>query len=97
MANTKPDRSPKKTTAASEVEIEANRRAARLDAAEVVEGLRKLAKQKAARKAHPLGPPWHRAPPCESEPSSDSELPTFGRGERGSRQPAGGTCYNMRT
>jgi hypothetical protein len=33
------------------VEIEANRRAARQMAVEVVEGLRKLAREKAARKA----------------------------------------------
>ena len=43
--------SPKKAIAASEVEIEANRRAARQMAAEVVEGLRKVAQKKAALKA----------------------------------------------
>jgi hypothetical protein len=51
IANTKPDGSPKQSTAASEVEIEANRRAARQDVEEAVEGLRKLAQQKASRKA----------------------------------------------
>jgi hypothetical protein len=51
IANTSLDESPKKAIAASEIEIEANRRAARQMAAEVVEGLRKLAQQKAARKA----------------------------------------------
>src|ERR1035438_8036509 len=51
IANTSLDESPKKAIAASEVEIEANRRAARQMAAEVVEGLRKLAQQKASRKA----------------------------------------------
>ena len=51
IMNTSPHGSPKKSTAASAVEIEANRRAARLDAKEMVEGLRKLAQQKAARKA----------------------------------------------
>jgi hypothetical protein len=51
IANTTPDGSPKKTTAASEVEIEANRRAARQDAEEAVAGLRKLALQKASRKS----------------------------------------------
>jgi hypothetical protein len=51
LANTKPDGLPKKSTAAFDVEIEANRRAARLDAEEAVEGLRKLAKQKSSRKA----------------------------------------------
>ena len=51
IANTKPDGSPKKSTAVSVVEIEANRRAARLDVEEAVEGLRKLAQQKASRKA----------------------------------------------
>ena len=51
IANTSLDESPKKAIAASEVEIEANHRAARQMAAEVVEGLRKLAQQKAARKA----------------------------------------------
>jgi hypothetical protein len=51
IANTSPDGSPKKATAASDVEIEANRRAARQIAVEVVAGLRKLAQQKASRKA----------------------------------------------
>jgi hypothetical protein len=51
MTNTEADGSPKKSTAASEIEIEANRRAARQDIVEVVEGLRKLAQQKANRKA----------------------------------------------
>ena len=51
IANTNLDESPKKTTAASGVENEANRRAARQMAVEVVEGLRKLAQQKASRKA----------------------------------------------
>jgi hypothetical protein len=51
MPNTKPAGSPKKTIAVSAVEIEANRRAARQDVKEVVEGLRKLAQQKASRKA----------------------------------------------
>ena len=51
IANTAPDGSPKKSTAASEVEIKANRRAARQDAEEAVAGLRKLALQKAPRKA----------------------------------------------
>ena len=51
IANTKTDGLPKKAAAASEVEIEANRRAARQMAVEVVEGLRKLAQQKASGKA----------------------------------------------
>ena len=51
IANTSPDGSPKESTSVSEVEIEANRRSARLDVAEVVEGLRKLAREKASRKA----------------------------------------------
>lgn len=51
ITNTRLDGSPKEPSAASEVEIEANRRAARQMAAEVVEGLRKLAQQKASRKA----------------------------------------------
>jgi len=51
IANTTPDQSPKKTTAASDVENEANRLAADQMAAEVVEGFRKLAQQKASRKA----------------------------------------------
>ena len=51
IANTSLDESPKKATAASDFEIEANRRAARQMAVEVVEGLRKLAQQKASRKA----------------------------------------------
>ena len=51
IASTTPDGSPKIATAAFAVEVEANRRAARQDAVEVVEGLRKLAQQKAARKA----------------------------------------------
>jgi hypothetical protein len=51
IANTTPDGSPKKTTAASGVEIEANRRAARQDAEEAVAGLRKLALQKDSRKS----------------------------------------------
>ena len=51
IANTSLDGSAKRATAASDVENEANRRAARQMAKEVVEGLRKLAKQKAARKA----------------------------------------------
>ena len=38
MPNTKPAGSPKKTIAVSAVEIEANRRAARQDVKEVVEG-----------------------------------------------------------
>jgi hypothetical protein len=50
-SNTKQAESAKRPTAASDVENEANRRAARQMAKEVVEGLRKLAKQKAARKA----------------------------------------------
>ncbi len=49
--NTKPDGSAGKSTTASDLEIEANRRAARQMAEEVVEGLRKLAKQKASNKA----------------------------------------------
>ena len=48
--NTKPDASPKKPTAVSAVSIEANRRAARLDAKEMVEGFRRLARQKASRR-----------------------------------------------
>jgi hypothetical protein len=51
IANTTPDGSPKKATAATDVEIEANRRAARQIAVEAVAGLRKLAQQKASRKA----------------------------------------------
>jgi|GEM_PF-5726520 len=51
IASTTPDGSPKIATAASDVENEANRRAARQMAKEVVEGLRKLAQQKASRKA----------------------------------------------
>jgi len=51
IASTTPDGSPEKSTAVSAVEIEANRRAARQMAKEVVEGLRKLAQQKASRKA----------------------------------------------
>jgi|NGEPerStandDraft_6_1074524.scaffolds.fasta_scaffold29390_2 hypothetical protein len=51
MPNTELAGSPKKTIAVSAVEIEANRRAARLDAEEAVEGLRKLAQQKASCKA----------------------------------------------
>ena len=50
-ANTKPDESPKNSTAASAVEIEANRQSARQDVEEAVEGLRNLARQKASRKA----------------------------------------------
>ena len=53
IANTKVAESPKKSTDASAVEIEANHRAARQDAKEVVAGLRKLAEQKAALKAPP--------------------------------------------
>jgi hypothetical protein len=48
--NIKPDASAKKYPAVSEASIEANRRAARLDAKEMVEGLRKLAREKASRK-----------------------------------------------
>jgi hypothetical protein len=51
IANTKPDGSPKRTITASAKEIEANHKASRQMAKEVVEGLRKLAKQKAALKA----------------------------------------------
>ena len=51
IANTTPDGSQKKSTAASDVENEANRLAADQMAKEVVEGLRKLAQQKAAHKA----------------------------------------------
>jgi hypothetical protein len=51
IANTSLDGSPKEATAASEAENEANRRAARQIAVEVVEGLRKLAQQKASGKA----------------------------------------------
>ena len=50
IANTKPEGSPKRTITVSAVEIEANRRATRQDAKEIVEGLRKLAQQKAALK-----------------------------------------------
>ena len=48
--NTNPAALPKKSTVVSAVSIEANRRAARLDAKEMVEGLRKLAQQKASRR-----------------------------------------------
>jgi hypothetical protein len=51
IANTKPEESANTSTAASAVEIEANRRAAREDAKLAVEGLRRLAKQKAGSKA----------------------------------------------
>jgi len=51
IANTEGAESPKKSTGASAVEIEANHRFARQLAEEVVAGLRKLAKQKAALKA----------------------------------------------
>jgi hypothetical protein len=51
IANTKPDGSPKGTIAASAKEIEANHKASRQMAKEAVEGLRKLAQQKAALKA----------------------------------------------
>jgi hypothetical protein len=50
-ANTTPDGSPQKSTAISDVETRANRLAADQMAEEAVEGLRKLAQQKAARKA----------------------------------------------
>jgi hypothetical protein len=50
-ANTKLEGSPKKTITASLEEIEANHQAARQMAKEVVEGLRKFARQKAALKA----------------------------------------------
>jgi len=49
-ANAKPEASPKRLTTASEVEIEANHRATRQMAKEMVEGLRKLARQKASRR-----------------------------------------------
>jgi hypothetical protein len=48
--NTKTETLPKPSIAVSAASIEANRRAARLDAKEVVAGFQKLAKQKAARK-----------------------------------------------
>jgi len=51
IANTNPGKSPKKPIAASAGEIEANRRAARRDAEEVVAGFQKLAQEKASRKA----------------------------------------------
>jgi hypothetical protein len=50
-SNTKVAESPKRPTVESEVETRANRLAADQMAAEVVQGLRKLAKQKASRKA----------------------------------------------
>ena len=50
IANTKPDGSPKRTITASAEEIEANHLAARQDAKEIVEGLRRFAQQKAALK-----------------------------------------------
>ncbi len=50
IANTKPHGSPKRIITASAEEIEANHRAARRMAKEVVEGLRKFARQKAALK-----------------------------------------------
>ena len=48
--NSNPAGSPKKSTLVSEVTREANRRFARQEAKEAVEGLRKLAAEKAARK-----------------------------------------------
>jgi hypothetical protein len=50
IANTSPGKSPKKSTAASAAEIEANRRAARQDAEEVAAGFQKLAREKTSRK-----------------------------------------------
>jgi hypothetical protein len=46
----KPDASRKKATAVSAAKIESNGQATRQDAREVVEGLRKLAQQKASLK-----------------------------------------------
>ena len=48
--NTNPAESPRKSTLVSEATREANRRWARLEAKEAVEGLRKLHAEKAARK-----------------------------------------------